>query len=88
MLSASATTLLSTAKETKHQKYNRSEKGRERYARYNRSPKGVLNYTRYDIRRKKARIDLLERELRECIENQNRNLNAQRSLRLPEPLSD
>ena len=71
--SEKTTSLLPTVKETKHEKYNRSEKGRERYARYRATTKGILNDYKQQTRRwmdhKIARIAELESEL-ECIKSQ------------------
>ena len=61
--------LLFVAKETKHEKYNRSEKGRARYARYRASTKGIINEHRVGTRKRIAKIIQLESELT-CIKNQ------------------
>lgn len=62
MSSEKTLTLLPVIKETKHQKYNRSQKGRDRYARYRASPKGILNEVRWDTKRRAARFAEVEGE--------------------------
>lgn len=62
-------TLLPAHKETKHEKYNRSEKGRKRYAKYRASSKGILTRLREDSKRIRLRLIELEEEF-ECIKRQ------------------
>lgn len=44
---------------TKHERYNRSEKGRERYARYRQTPKGQKNDRRQHLTRNVVRREAL-----------------------------
>lgn len=43
----------------KHQRYNRSKKGRERYARYEASLKGVTNRLRQDAKKRQPVPDII-----------------------------
>ena len=66
---AETITVLSVTKETKHQRCNRSEKGRNRYQRYRATTKGIINDLRQYNKKTLTRVAQLEEEL-ECIRNQ------------------